>query len=98
MNRRIPRTAAGTDQLSLNLSVTKSPGSLGLISILLWPLGGLGGKITTGGFFLMTGSLDVASGMAQCGGPVLASLSGLCEGGGLRTEVAGTSVGGATCL
>ena len=97
MNRRMPRTA-GTDQLSLNLSVTKSPGSLGLTSILLWPLGSLGGKITNGGFFLLTGCLEVASGMAQCSGPVLAGLGGLCEGGGLCTEVAGTSVGGATGL
>ena len=97
MNRRIPRTA-GIDQLSLNLSVTKSPGSLGLISILLWPLGGLGGKITTGGFFLLTGCLDVTSGMAQCSVPVLADLGGHCEGGGLRTEVAGASLGNAAGL
>ena len=36
--------------------------------------------------------------MAQFGGPILASLGGLCEGGGLCTEAAGTSVGGATGL
>ena len=76
MNRRIPRTI-GIDQLSLNLSVTRSPGSLDFTSILPWPLGGLGGRITTGGFFLLTGSLEVASGMAQCGGPTLAGLGGL---------------------
>ena len=64
---RIPRTA-GTDQLSLNLSVTRSPGSLGSASILLWRLGGLDGRMTAGGFFLLTGCLEAASGMAQCGG------------------------------
>ena len=64
MNRRIPRTT-GTSQLSLNLSVTKSPGSLGFISILLWPLVGLSGRITTGGFFLLIECLEVANGMAQ---------------------------------
>ena len=32
--------------------------------------------------------------MAQWGGPVLAGLGGLCEGGGLVTEAAGTSIGG----
>ena len=97
MNKRIPRTI-GTDQLSLNLSVTMSPGSLGLASILLWLLGGFGGRITAGGFFLLTGCLEVASCMTQWGSPALAGLSGLCEGGSLCTEVAGTSVGGATDL
>ena len=33
--------------------------------------------------------------MAQCGGPVLAALGGLCEGGSLLTGTRGTSVGGA---
>ena len=94
---RIPRTA-GTDQLSLNLSVTRSPGSLGSASILLWRLGGLDGRMTAGGFFLLTGCLEAASGMAQCGGPALAALGGLCEGGSLQMEVTGTSVGGATGL
>ena len=90
MNRRTPRTT-GTDQLSLNLSVTRSPGSLGFISILLWPLGGLGGRMTTGGLFLLTGCLEVADSMAQWGGPALAGLGGLWEGGSLCTEAAGTS-------
>ena len=36
--------------------------------------------------------------MAQWGGPVLAGLGGLCEGGSLLTEAAGTSVGGAIGL
>ena len=97
MNRRMPRTA-GIDQLSLNLSVTRSLGSSVLISILLWPPSGLEGRLTTGGFFLLTECLDVARGMAQCGGPALAALGGLCEGGSLLTEVTGTSVGGAAGL
>ena len=97
MNRRMPRTA-GIDQLSLNLSVTRSPGFSILASILLWPPGGLGGRITTGGFFFLTGCLEVARGIAQCGGPALAALGGLCEGGSLLTEVTGTSVGGAAGL
>ena len=97
MNRRMPRTA-GIDQLSLNLSVTRSPGSSILVSILLWPPSGLDGRITAGGFFLLTGCLEVARGMAQCGGPALAALGGLCEGGSLLTEVTGTSVGGAAGL
>ena len=97
MNRRMPRTA-GIDQLSLNLSVTRSPGSSFLVSILVWPLRGLGGRITTGGFFLFSECLEVVRGMAQCGGPALAALGGLCEGCSLLTEVTGTSVGGAADL
>ena len=97
MNRRMPRTA-GIDQLSLNLSVNKSLGSSILVSILLWPPSGLGGRLTTGGFFFFIVCLEVAKGMAQCGGPALAALGGLCEGGNLLTEVAGTSVGGSTGL
>ena len=97
MNRRMPRTA-GIDQLSLNMSVTRSPGSSILASILLWPPSGLGGRITTGGFFFLTGYLEVARGIAQCGGPALAALGGLCAGGSLLTEVTGTSVGGAAGL
>ena len=64
MNRRMPRTT-GIDKPSLNLRVTRSLGSLGFISILLWPLGGLSGWMTTGGFFLLIGRLEVANGMAQ---------------------------------
>ena len=97
MNRRMPMTA-GIDQLSLNLSVTRSPRLSILASILLWPPGGLGGRITTGGFFFLTGCLEVARGIAQCGGHALAALCGLCEGGSLLTEVTGTSVGGAAGL
>ena len=76
MNRRIPKTT-GIDQLSLNLRVTRSPGSSGLSSVLLWPLAGLVGWITVGGFFLLIGRLEVAIGMAQCGGPILSGLGGL---------------------
>ena len=43
----------------------------------------------------MTGCLEVARGIAQCGGPALAVLCGLCEGGSLLTEVRGMSVGDA---
>ena len=96
MNRRMPRTA-GIDQLSLNLSVTKSLGS-SRVSILLWSPSGLGGRLTTGGFFFFIECLEVAKGMAQCGGPALAALGGLCEGGNLLTETEGTSVGGSTAL
>ena len=67
MNRRRP-TTAGTDQLSLNLSVMRSVGDSGLASILLWPLGALGGGATAGIIFFLAGCLEVARGMAQCGG------------------------------
>ena len=80
---------AGIDQLSLNLSVTRSPGSSGLSSVPFWPLAGLVGWMTVGGFFLLIRCLEVAIGMAQCGGPILAGLGGLCEGGGLCTEAVG---------
>ena len=97
MNRRRP-TTAGTDQLSLNLSVTRSVGDSGLASILLWPPGALGGGATAGIIFFLAGCLEVAVGMAQCGGPTLAALGGLCDGGSLLTVVRGTSVGGAAGL
>ena len=96
MNRRMPRTA-GINQLSLNLSVTKSLGS-SRVSILLWSPSGLGGRLTTGGFFFFIECLEVAKGMAQCVGPALAALGGLCEGGNLLTEIVGTSVGSSTAL
>ena len=59
MNRRMP-TTAGMDQLSLNLSVTRSPGSSVLSSVLLWPPGALGGGMTAACFFFLTGCLEVA--------------------------------------
>ena len=97
MNRRRP-TTTGTDQLSLNLSVTRSVGDSGLASILLWPPGALGGGATAGIIFFLAGCLEVAVGMAQCGGPTLAALGGLCDGGSLLMVVRGTSVGGGAGL
>ena len=97
MKRRRP-TTAGIDQLSLNLSVTRSPVSSVLVSVLLWPLGALGGDIITGDLFFFVGCLEVARGMAQCGGLDLAALGGFCDGGSLLTTVRGTSVSGATGL
>ena len=49
-------------------------------------------------FFCLAGCLEVTRGMAQCGGPTLAALGGLCDGGSLLTVVRGTSVGGAAGL
>ena len=97
MNRRRP-TTAGTDQLSLNLSVTRSPGGSVLASILLWSLGTLRGGVTAAVLFCLAGYLETASGMAQCRGPALAALGGLCDGGNLLTMVGGTSVGGGAGL
>ena len=97
MNRRRP-TTAGINQLSLNLSVTRSLGGSVLAPILLWPPGAPRGGVTAGIFFFLAGCLEVARGMAQCGGPTLAALGGLCDGGSLLTVVRGTSVGGAAGL
>ena len=93
MNRRMP-TTAGMDQLSLNLSVTRSPGSSVLSSVLLWPPDTLGGDVTCAVLFCLAGYLEVVRGMAQCGGPALPALGGLCDGGSLLTAVVGTSVSG----
>ena len=97
MNRRRPTTAE-IDQLSLNLSVTRSPGGSVLASILLWPPGTLRGGVTADVLFCLAGYLEAARGMAQCGGPALAALGGLCDGGNLLTMVGGTSVGGGAGL
>ena len=97
MKRRRP-TTAGIDQLSLNLSVTRSPGGSVLASILLWPPGTLRGDVTAAVLFCLAGCLEAARGMAQCGGPALAALGGLCDGGNLLTMVGGTSVGGGAGL
>ena len=88
---------AGIDQLSLNLSVTRSPDGFVLASILLWPPGALKGGVIAVVLFCLAGCLEAAGGMAQCGGPALAALDGLCDGGSLLT-VKGTSVGGAAGL
>ena len=97
MNRRRP-TTAGIDQLSLNLSVTRSPDDSVLTSILLWPPNTPGDCVATGIFFFLAGCLEVTRGMAQCEGPTMAALSGLCDGGSLLTVVRGTSVGGGAGL
>ena len=89
---------AGIDQLSLNLSVTRSPDDSVLASILLWPPGTLRGGVIAVVLFCLAGCLEAAMGMAQCGGPALAALGGLCDGGSLLTVVRGTSVGGAAGL
>ena len=64
MNRRRP-TTAGTDQLSLNLSVTRSPGGSVLASVLLWLPGTLRGGVTAAVLFCMAGYLEVAGGMVR---------------------------------
>ena len=97
MNRRRP-TTAGIDQLSLNLSVTRSPDDSVLASILLWPPGTLRGGVIAVVLFCLAGCLEAAMGMAQCGGPALAALGGLCDGGSLLTVIRGTSVGGGAGL
>ena len=97
MNRRRP-TTAGIDQLSLNLSVTRSPDGSVLASILLWPPGALRGGVTAVVFFCLAGCLEAARGMAQCGGLTLTALGGLCDGGSLLTVDRGTSVGGGAGL
>ena len=97
MNRRRP-ASAGIDQLSLNLSVTRSLDGSVLVSILLWPPGTFRGGVTAAVLFCLAGCLEAARGMAQCGGPDLAALGGLCDGGNLLTVVGGTSVGGGAGL
>ena len=103
MNSRRP-TTAGIDQLSLNLSVTRSPDIPVLASVLLWSPGTLGGDVAGAVLFCLAGYLEVVGETAQYGGPVLPALGGLCDGGSLLTAVVGTSVGGGadegmnTCL
>ena len=93
MNNRRP-TTAGIDQLSLNLNVTRSPDVPVLASVLLWSPDTLGGDVTGAVLFCLAGYLEVVRGTAQCGGPALPGLGGLCDGGSLLTAVVGTSVGG----
>ena len=93
MNSRRP-TTAGIDQLSLNLNVTKSPDIPVPASVLLWPLDTLGGDVTGAILFCLAGYLEVVRGTAQCRGPALPALGGLCDGGSLLTAVVGTSVSG----
>ena len=97
MNSRRP-TTAGIDQLSLNLSVTRSPDASVLVSVLLWSPDALGGVVEGAVLFCLAGCLEAVGGMAQYGGLALPPL------GSLLTAVMGTSVGGGagggtdTCL
>ena len=93
MNSRRP-TTAGIDQLSLNLSVTRSPNTFVLVSVLLWSPGTLGGGIAGVDLLCLAGCLEAVGGTAQYGGLAFLALGGLCDGGSLFTEVTGTSVGG----
>ena len=93
MNSRRPRTA-GIDQLSLNLSVTKSPDACVLVSVLLWSPGTLGGGVAGVDFLCLAGCLEAVGGTAQYRGLAFPALGGLCDGGSLLTAVMGTSVGG----
>ena len=93
MNNRRP-TTAGIDQLSLNLSITRSPDTPVLTSVLLWSPGTLGGDIASAVLLGLAGYLEAVGGTAQNGGLALPALGGLCDGGSLLTAVVGTSVGG----
>ena len=93
MNSRRP-TTAGIDQLSLNLSVTRSPDTSVLVSVLLWSPGTLGGGVAGVVLLCLAGCLEAVGGTAQYGGLALPALGGLCDGGSLLTAVMGTSVGG----
>ena len=93
MNSRRP-TTAGIDQLSLNLSVTRSPDTSVLASVLLWSPGTLGGGVASAVLLGLAGNLEAVGGTAQNGGLALPALGGLCDGGSLLTAVVGTSVGG----
>ena len=93
MNSRRP-TTAGIDQLSLNLSVTRSPDTSVLASVLLWSPGTPGGGVAGTVLLCLAGCLEAVGGTAQYGGLALPALGGLCDGGSLLTAVMGTSVGG----
>ena len=93
MNSRRP-TTAGIDQLSLNLSVTRSPDTSVLASVLLWSPGTPGGGVAGTVLLCLAGYLEAVGGTAQYGGLALPALGGLCDEGSLLTAVVGTSVGG----
>ena len=93
MNSRRP-TTAGIDQLSLNLSVTRSPDTPVLVSVLLWSPGTLGGDVAGAVLFGLAEYLEAVGGTVQNEGLALLALGGLCDGGSLLTAVVGTSVGG----
>ena len=93
MNSRRP-TTAGIDQLSLNLSVTRSPDTSVLVSVLLWSPCTLGGVVEDAVLLCLVGCLEAVGGTPQYRGLALPALGGLCDGGSLLTVVMGTSVGG----
>ena len=76
MKSRRP-TTAGIDQLSLNLSVTRSPDSSVLVSVLLGPPGALGGGVVGVAFLSLVGCLEAVGGTAQYGGLAFLVLGGL---------------------
>ena len=76
MNSRRP-TTAGIDQLSLNLSVTRSPDASVLVSVLLWSPDALGGVVEGAILLGLAGCLEAAGGTAQYGGLAFPVLGGL---------------------
>ena len=76
MNSRRP-TTAGIDQLSLNLSVTRSPDTSVLVSAFLGSVGALGGVVEGAILLGLTGCLEAAGGTAQYGGLAFPVLGGL---------------------
>ena len=76
MNSRRP-TTAGIDQLSLNLSVTRSPDASVLVSVLLWSLDALGGVVEGAVLFCLAGCLEAIGVTAQYGSLVFPVLGGL---------------------
>ena len=93
MNSRRP-TTAGIDQLSLNLSVTRSPDTPVLAYVLLWSPGTLERDVAGAVLLGLAGYLEAVGGTAQNGSPALPALGGLYDGGSLLAAVVGTSVGG----
>ena len=93
MNSRRP-TTAGIDQLSLNLSVTRSPDTSVLVFVLLWSPDTLGWVVEGAVLYCLAGCLEAVGGMAQYRGLALPALGGLCDGGSLFKAVMGTSVVG----
>ena len=93
MNSRRP-TTAGIDQLSLNLSVTRSPDTSVLASVLPCSPGTLEGGVASAVLLGLAGYLEDVGGTAQNGGLALLALGGLRDGGSLLMAVVGTSVSG----
>ena len=76
MNSRRPKTA-GMDQLSLNLSVTRSPDASVLEFALFWSPSTLGGVVEDAALFCLAERLGAVGGTAQYGGLALPVLGGL---------------------